>query len=179
MANASYEILELRAVINPHNTELYIRCGPDNEGGVLVGGWYKTTIPPNVPAIDAMRDAILSHEYLTKWDRGAPDMTDARRPPPPEDFVGALQDRIHPASGRLLAAKPVRELEPQQVSTAIRSGFAAIEPEDLWREIQASGIEGHCEGCGRLVQRGELVRLYADDVVVHEKCPSPRERASA
>lgn len=32
----------------------------------------------------------------------------ARAPRPPEELVGALQDRIHPASGRLLAAKAVR-----------------------------------------------------------------------
>ncbi|MCG5053852.1 MAG: helix-turn-helix domain-containing protein [Myxococcales bacterium] len=31
----------------------------------------------------------------------------ARAPRPPEELVGALQDRIHPTSGRLLAAKPV------------------------------------------------------------------------
>jgi transcriptional regulator with XRE-family HTH domain len=31
----------------------------------------------------------------------------ARAPRPPEELVGALQDRIHPASGRLLAAKAV------------------------------------------------------------------------
>ncbi len=31
----------------------------------------------------------------------------ARAPRPPEDLVGALQDRIHPTSGRLLAAKPI------------------------------------------------------------------------
>ena len=32
----------------------------------------------------------------------------ARAPRPPEELVGALQDRVHPASGRLLAAKTVR-----------------------------------------------------------------------
>lgn len=32
----------------------------------------------------------------------------ARAPLPPEELVGALQDRIHPTSGRLLAAKAVR-----------------------------------------------------------------------
>jgi len=32
----------------------------------------------------------------------------ARAPRPPGELVGALQDRVHPASGRLLAAKPVR-----------------------------------------------------------------------
>jgi DNA-binding transcriptional regulator YiaG len=31
----------------------------------------------------------------------------ARAPRPPEELVGALQDRIHPTSGRLRAAKPV------------------------------------------------------------------------
>lgn len=30
-----------------------------------------------------------------------------RTPRPPEELVGALQDRIHPTSGRLLAAKPI------------------------------------------------------------------------
>lgn len=31
-----------------------------------------------------------------------------RAPRPPEEFVGALQNRVHPASGRLLSAKAVR-----------------------------------------------------------------------
>ncbi|MEQ1568213.1 MAG: XRE family transcriptional regulator [Myxococcota bacterium] len=31
----------------------------------------------------------------------------ARAPRPPDELVGALQDRIHPTSGRLLAAKPI------------------------------------------------------------------------
>ena len=31
----------------------------------------------------------------------------ARAPRAPEELVGALQDRIHPTSGRLLAAKPI------------------------------------------------------------------------
>jgi hypothetical protein len=32
----------------------------------------------------------------------------ARVPRPPEELIGALQDRIHPTSGRLLAAKGLR-----------------------------------------------------------------------
>ena len=31
-----------------------------------------------------------------------------RAPRPPEELVDALQDRIHPASGRLLSAKPIK-----------------------------------------------------------------------
>lgn len=31
-----------------------------------------------------------------------------KRSPPPETLIGALQDRIHPASGRLIKAEPVK-----------------------------------------------------------------------
>jgi hypothetical protein len=31
----------------------------------------------------------------------------ARVPRPPEELVGALHDRIHPTSGRLLATRPI------------------------------------------------------------------------
>jgi hypothetical protein len=41
----------------------------------------------------------------------------ARAPRPPEELVGALQDRIHPTSGRLLAAKPIAT--PAQKTEAI------------------------------------------------------------
>jgi DNA-binding transcriptional regulator YiaG len=40
--------------------------------------------------------------------RFSPQAMASRAPRPPEERVGALQDRVHPASGRLLAAKPVR-----------------------------------------------------------------------
>jgi DNA-binding transcriptional regulator YiaG len=32
----------------------------------------------------------------------------ARAPRPPDELLGALQDRVHPASGRLLGSKPMR-----------------------------------------------------------------------
>lgn len=32
---------------------------------------------------------------------------DARKPRPPEELVGALQDRVHATSGRLIGATPV------------------------------------------------------------------------
>lgn len=38
----------------------------------------------------------------------APETLAERAPPPPAELVGALQDRIHPASGQLRAAKPIR-----------------------------------------------------------------------
>lgn len=35
-------------------------------------------------------------------------LLESRSPLPPDVLVGALQDRIHPTSGRLLAAKPIK-----------------------------------------------------------------------
>lgn len=72
MADATYEVLEFRAVIEPDWTRLYIRCGPDSDGGILVGGWYTTTVSKDTPAMDALRDALASSSYLTEWDKGAP-----------------------------------------------------------------------------------------------------------
>jgi hypothetical protein len=37
----------------------------------------------------------------------SPEVRAARAPRPPAELVGALQDRIHPTSGRLLVAKPI------------------------------------------------------------------------
>ncbi len=73
MANATYEILEFRAVIKPELTELYILCGPPSDGMLGVQGWHKKTLPASAQALDELRAAMLSGDYLTKWDVGAPD----------------------------------------------------------------------------------------------------------
>ena len=78
MADATFKILECRWLVKPDWTELYIRTGPASDGMLGVGGWYKKIIPPSVPALDAIRDALISSEYLVKWDRGNPD--DAQPP---------------------------------------------------------------------------------------------------
>lgn len=73
MANAQYEIRELRVIIGPELTELYVGLGPDSDGGMLVGGWYKRVIPPSAgPALDVLGEALRKQSYLTEWDRGAP-----------------------------------------------------------------------------------------------------------
>lgn len=41
----------------------------------------------------------------------------------------------------------------------------------------AIGVEGACEECGERVQAGQPIAVYADDVVVHERCPRPRAQA--
>jgi hypothetical protein len=73
MGNASYEVLEFRAVIKPEWTELFVRTSPASDGTLGVGGWYKKIIPAADPALPALADAILRSAYLTEWDRGTPD----------------------------------------------------------------------------------------------------------
>lgn len=74
MANSTFEVLEFRAIIRSEWTELYIRCSNDSEGGILVGGWYKALIPPSVPAVPELADALRSCTFLTSdtWSRSAP-----------------------------------------------------------------------------------------------------------
>lgn len=65
-----------------------------------------------------------------------------RAPRPPEELIGALQDRIHPASGRLLAAKSVgkaptpQESLPVAVPVAVFIADCSIAecPEDFMRK---------------------------------------------
>lgn len=74
MANSHYEVLEFRALIKPEWTELYIRCGPDSDGAGLVGGWYKCIVRPSKPALEAMREALVTSAYLVSddWSKAAP-----------------------------------------------------------------------------------------------------------
>lgn len=72
MGDSTYEVLEFRAVIERELTRLYILCGPDSDGGMLVGGWYTKTIAASEPALDALTEALTTQAYLTKWNRGAP-----------------------------------------------------------------------------------------------------------
>lgn len=56
-------------------------------------------VPPG-PGRDAVQLAMDLAEIRERSARGLP--------PPPETLVGALQDRVAPASGRLIRATPVR-----------------------------------------------------------------------
>ena len=38
----------------------------------------------------------------------SPEALEARKPRPPEELVGALQDRVHVEKGKLLSATPIR-----------------------------------------------------------------------
>jgi len=62
----------------------------------------------------AIETVMEPHKHLI-WEKPVPtpkplsdEAKAARCPPPPEELVGALQDRIHPTSGRLLDTKPIK-----------------------------------------------------------------------
>ena len=78
MANSTYAVIEARFVLEPELTHLYVRCSPDSDGGMLVGGWYHKVLPVSVPALDALVEALTKAEYLL-WERGAPPATDRAR----------------------------------------------------------------------------------------------------
>ena len=67
--------------------------------------------------------------------------------------------------GRFGSTSMIDEIDPEE----------AIEPP----VSIAHGFEGSCEACSVPVQVGDRVHVYGDDVVVHERCPSSRERARA
>lgn len=63
----------------------------------LVAQDYEQVVLMLGPAMERARSPKISDEARA-----------ARAPRPPEELVGAFQDRIHPTSGRLLKAKPLR-----------------------------------------------------------------------
>lgn len=44
----------------------------------------------------------------------SPEAQAARRPPPPDQLVGALQDPVHIERGRLIAATPIKRKRKKQ-----------------------------------------------------------------
>ena len=68
----------------------------------LGGGPTPTDIPKVLVRFKEIRE--VRHGSRSKLSDAA---RAARAPRPPEELVGALQDRIHPTSGHLLCAKPI------------------------------------------------------------------------
>jgi hypothetical protein len=71
------------------------------------------TAPADAAARDAIAKAIQAEQAnLHRLEAGSlPKLSNesraARAPRPPGELIGALQDRIHPTSGRLRAAKAI------------------------------------------------------------------------
>lgn len=68
MADATFDVLELRVVVEPELTHLYVLCGPTSDGTLGVQGWHRRTIPPSLVALDVLRDDLTSGAYLTSQD---------------------------------------------------------------------------------------------------------------
>jgi hypothetical protein len=70
MATSKYDILELRAVVKPQWSELYVRISDANDF-MPIGGWYKKVIPDTAATLEELSKAVVTQEFLF-WDRGAP-----------------------------------------------------------------------------------------------------------
>ena len=82
-----------------------------NRTALLTGG-PGGTIPFDLLAVEQYDQAVAlvgsGDAHRMNVPKLSADQMAARAPRPPEELVGALQDRVHAASGRLLAAKAVR-----------------------------------------------------------------------
>lgn len=74
MANATYEVLELRVLVKKDWTELYVLCGPTSDGTLGVQGWHHRVISRDTAALTALEEALRTGEYLTslEWSQKAP-----------------------------------------------------------------------------------------------------------
>lgn len=70
MADSTYDIIECRWVVKPEWTEIYILI-TDSSDGMPVGGWYKTVVSKDTPAIPYIEKAIRESAFFS-WDRGVP-----------------------------------------------------------------------------------------------------------
>lgn len=74
MLDATYEIREIRFVIEPDFTEAYVLCSTPSDGTLGIQGWHKATFPKYVSVQNILNDDIKTAKYLTdkRWSWGAP-----------------------------------------------------------------------------------------------------------
>lgn len=84
----------------------------------------------------------------------------ARAPRPPEELVDALQDRIHPTSGRLIAAMPIGDKKETQVSVndRLREQLAFLQAQNAQFRL-IMGILTHRLGDAATVSQDDFVEL--------------------
>lgn len=101
-----------------------------------------------------------------------------RRPRPPSALVGALQNRIHPTSGRLLAARPVNAVPkpaPQARQKAAEARKQAKADREVYAHVTArdGGVCRLCycpDGVQRHHIRGRGFTTPADVVCLCQIC---------
>lgn len=74
MANARFEIRELRFVIQPEMTHAFVLCGPPSDGMLWVQGWHHKAFPASVSVSDILAGDIAKTDYLAGqgWSQMAP-----------------------------------------------------------------------------------------------------------
>jgi hypothetical protein len=71
MANALYEVLELRFKIEPELLQVYVCCGPTSDGTLGVQGWHHKTFPKSRDVLDVLTKEIAKQDFLL-WGQEAP-----------------------------------------------------------------------------------------------------------
>lgn len=71
VANATFEIREIRFVIEPELTHAYVLCGPTSDGTLGVQGWHHRAFPSSRNVADIMAEAFRGSDYLM-WGQEAP-----------------------------------------------------------------------------------------------------------
>jgi hypothetical protein len=72
MADATYEVKEVRVKIEPELTQVYIYCGPPSDGMLGVQGWHHKTFPASRNMMDILSDAFTGKDHYLLWGIEAP-----------------------------------------------------------------------------------------------------------
>lgn len=71
MADALYDVLEIRFVLEPDLLQVYVACGPANDGTLGVQGWHHKTFSKETSCKSVFDNDIARQDYLL-WGLEAP-----------------------------------------------------------------------------------------------------------
>lgn len=79
MADAKYEVLEMRFKIEPELLQVWVYCGPTSDGTLGVQGWHHKTFPKTRNVLDVFNNEIAKQDYLLwGWRHLSNDATSAK-----------------------------------------------------------------------------------------------------
>ena len=72
MARAGYEVKEVRIVIEPELTQVFVMCEAWGDCPIGVQGWHHKTFPPSVSGLDFFTAWKVGDEDPVLWPLEAP-----------------------------------------------------------------------------------------------------------